>query len=416
MTEIAYKASRVLVDAESEPLRDAVVVVTDGRITHVAEAGGEIARSGLVDLGGLTLMPGMVDCHVHLAMDPGSGTATTVVANDSASTLSLMRHNARRLLDAGVTTARDLGAPDFLCEALMHEVAEGSVRGPNLQAAHSPITVPGGHAHSMGGEAEGEPEVRAVVRRNVAHGAKVIKVMTTGGFMTAGSQPWEPRFGLDELRAIVDESHELGVLTTTHALGVDGIELAVRAGFDAIEHCGWVTKDGTRFDPKIADAIRRAGTFVDPTMNTACLKDNYFCPWDSYANVVGNVRKMHEHGIKLVMGTDAGIGFVHFERYSDGLRVLRDAGMSDREVVAASTSLAAEACGLEGVAGKIAQGYRADMIAVPGNPLDGIEVLSQPRFVTVAGEAYEPRPIPEFVVDPASLGQLQSTLINGSGR
>lgn len=415
--DVVLTSSALLTHADAEVQTDFAVHVSGDRIVAITDrTDPSIAGIEIVDLGNVTIMPGLIDCHVHLAFDPGSGTTTTAVDNDAEAIRERMRGNATKLLDAGVTTARDLGAPGYLAADIRTEIDAAVIHGPSLQVAHAPITVPGGHAHAMGGEVKNEDEARALVRTHAAHGADVIKVMATGGFMTAGTHPWEARFEPELLRAIIDEAHGLGLLTTTHALGNGGIAAAVEAGFDALEHCGWVTKGGTEFVPAIAQQIKERGVYVDPTMNTACKSESYFCPWDTHDAVVGNVRKMHELGLRIVAGTDAGIGFVHFERYHDGLQVLSEAGMDNRAVIGAATARAAEACGLGETTGKLAPGMRADIIAVVGDPTLDLDALARIRFVMAAGREYVPRPIPPFAADPAQLRQVQEVLAAGAGR
>lgn len=417
---IAIRAHRLLTSSSADIIPDGAVIVDGARII-AAGPWDEVGRANpgpaeVVELGDVTLMPGLFDCHVHLSFDPASGTTTTAVTIPDDEALELMRSNAAKLLDAGVTTARDLGAPGTLGTQIKAEIAAGETAGPSLQVTNAPITVPGGHAFAMGGVAEGLEEVREAVRQRAAEGADLVKVMTTGGFMTAGSRPWETRYSLEELRAIVDQAHEFGLLTTTHVLGVEGIDRAVEAGFDAIEHCGWVTESGTKFNREIAEKIVERGVVVSPAMNTACMADSYFCPWDEHDAVVGNLRNLHDMGARIIAGTDAGIGLVHFARFADGLSVFADAGMSPREIIASATDVAAEACGLGQVAGKLAPGLRADVIAVDGNPTEDWEALRRPTFVMAAGRRHDLRPIPPREIDPDMAQKIHDTLTQGAGR
>lgn len=417
---LALRADRLLIDSSAEIIRDGAVLVEGRKIVDVGEwrsiNSGLTGRDETIALGDTTLMPGLFDCHVHLSFDPGSGTTTTATSLSDLETLALMRSNASKLLDAGVTTARDLGARGTLAVTIRNEINNGTTPGPNLLVANAPITVSGGHASAMGGEANGIDEVRAAVRQRAADGADLIKVMTTGGFMTAGSHPWESRYSTDELRAIVDEAHSLGMLTTTHALGLEGIERAVDAGFDAIEHCGWVTESGTRFDARIAQKIVRTGVFISPTMNSACMAVDYFCPWDERDAVLDNLRSLHRTGARIIAGTDAGIGLVDFNRFVDGLSVLADAGLSPREIIASSTEIAATACGLGDVTGRLAPGMRADVIAVAGDPTTGYRPLGEPRFVMAAGDQHRLRPIAPRNTDSERVRQIHETLSTGAGR
>jgi imidazolonepropionase-like amidohydrolase len=245
-----------------------------------------------------------------------------------------------------------------------------------------------------------------------------VKIMSTGGFMTAGSRPWEARYTVEELRACVEEAHRLGMPVTTHALGVEGIRRVVEAGVDMIEHCGWVTEDGSRFDPEIAATIATKGIAVCPTMNTACLPDPYFCPWDEREALLANLRGMLAAGVELVAGTDAGIGLVPFESYADGLDVLADAGMSNRAVIAAATDRAAAALGLGSVTGRLAVGLAADVVAVEGDPAEDLAALHRPVHVFTAGEQYAcGRPSEADRVEQRAAAQrIHDHLTVGSGR
>jgi imidazolonepropionase-like amidohydrolase len=413
---VAIRAARLVPDSAAEPIEDGAVVVDGDTILAVGPWRDVAGDTEVIDLGDVTLMPGMFDCHVHLTLDPATGATSAAPTRTDAEAALLMEANAGKLLDAGVTTACDLGAPGTLATTIRDRIALGDVEGPRLLVANAPITVYGGHAHTMGGEASGLDEVRAMVHLRASEGVDLIKVMTTGGFMTAGTHPWEARYSLEELVAIVDTAHELGLRVTTHALGVEGIERAVAAGVDTIEHCGWVTRDGSRFDERIARAIVDKGISVSPTMNSACLPQDYFCPWDERDHVIENLTAMHRMGITIVAGTDAGIGLVHFERYADGLAVLADAGMSAREILAAATSLAAEVCGVSDRTGRLVPGMDADVVAVDGDPTSEHRALARPVFVMARGRRHALRPIPDLGDRGAEARRIQQTLRAGADR
>lgn len=204
---------------------------------------------------------------VHLQLDP-SGINSTDVALSDDELLPLMQRNAAKLLDAGVTTARDLGARGMTAIAIREMIKDGTTPGPRLQCANAPLTVAGGHAHSMGGVCEGIEGIRAEVRKRAAEGADLIKVMATGGFMTAGSHPSKARFSQAEMDAIADEAKKAGLRVTTHATGTEGIERAADARFDSIEHCAWISSDGKAvFDKSVARKLVEYDIAVCPTVN-----------------------------------------------------------------------------------------------------------------------------------------------------
>jgi imidazolonepropionase-like amidohydrolase len=238
-----YLASRVLVatdPADPTVIDDGAVVVEAPDIAWVgrradlpAELGSAARRH---DLGDCTLMPGLIDAHVHLGFDGGPDPTARMQAETDAEQLVLMLHSARQLLSVGVTTARDLGARAYLDLTVRDAIAAGTARGPRMVTAGSPITVTGGHCWFMGGECDTADDVRRAVRRHHKMGTDLVKVMSTGGFMTRGSAPWYAQFTADQLRAAVDEAHRVGKKVAAHAHGVDGIARAVEAGVDTIEH------------------------------------------------------------------------------------------------------------------------------------------------------------------------------------
>ncbi|WP_134732834.1 metal-dependent hydrolase family protein [Amycolatopsis nivea] len=408
-------AARLLTDASAPLVHDAAVAVSDGVLTYAGPRNS--APDGPVtDLGDVTLMPGLIDCHVHLCQDPGSGEVSLEMPSDDDVLSRRMIANAQRLLDAGVTTARDLGAPGTLGTRVRDLLAAAPNATPRILAANAPITVTNGHAASMGGIADGVDQVRARVKQHAEDGVDLIKVMTTGGFMTPGSHPAQARYTVDELTALVSEAHDRSLPVTTHALGVEGIERAVLAGVDCIEHCGWVTRTGTEFDPRIAEMIVSRGIAVSPTMNTACTAADYMCPWDERDAVVGNLRALIALGAIIVAGTDAGIPLVHFERYADCLDTFAEAGMTPRQAIASATSVAARVCGLADVTGRLVPGLRADVIAVDGDPTESLASLHHPRFVLADGLRHEIRNTDLGTSDSVARERIRRNLEQGAGR
>ncbi|KAJ4203430.1 hypothetical protein NW759_015182 [Fusarium solani] len=417
---VAFRAARLLPSSAAEVIEDGVVVVRDGRIAEVgsyrALQQSIPANTAVRDLGDVTLMPGLFDCHVHLQMDPSTINTSTEITMTDDELLPLMKTNALRLLDAGVTTARDLGSRGLTAVQLRDSIEKGEVLGPRLQCANAPLTVAGGHAHAMGGVCAGIEGVRNEVRKRAAEGADLIKVMSTGGFMTAGSHPSQARFTQEEMNAIADEARKLGIPVTAHAIGVEGIDRVANAKFDTVEHCSWVNAEGRAvFDPVVAQKLVDNNVAVCPTMNTACVKQHYFCPWDSHAVVVDNWASLRKANIKIFMGTDSGIGLCRFERYADGLTVLAEAGYTVRELIAAATDVAAEVCGLEGETGKLEPGLAADLVAFAGYPLEDLQAFFEPRFVMACGREHKLTPIAP-VGDTTEAGALTVRLLRqGAG-
>lgn len=200
-------------------------------------------------------------------MDPTTTNTSTEIKLTDEQLLPLMKNNALRLLDAGVTTARDLGSKGLTVVQLRESIRKGEVPGPRLQCAHAPLTVAGGHCQAMGGVCGGVEGVRNEVRKRAAEGVDVIKVMSTGGFMTPGSHPSQARFTQEELDAIKDEANKFNLPVTAHALGLEGIDRVANAKFDTIEHCAWVNAEGRAvFDPAVAQKIVANNIAVCPTV------------------------------------------------------------------------------------------------------------------------------------------------------
>jgi imidazolonepropionase-like amidohydrolase len=268
--------------------------------------------------------------------------------------------------------------------------------GPEIIVAGPPLTVTGGHCHFMGGETDGELEVRRAVRSRVKRGVDVIKVMATGGMLTPGTNPLLPAYSQAELGAAVEEAHRLGRKVTAHAQGVAGIAAAVEAGVDGIEHCFfWVAPPPDlslgrppclHAAPELIDEIARRQIEVCPTLGhppgaTLAAPVRHFI--DAFLPVV---ERMHRAGVRLVAGTDAGVSLMKpHDGLAHGVRTLAHAGLSNVEALRAATSLAAVACDVAERKGTLVAGKDADIVAVAGDPLADLGVLQQVQAVYRAG-------------------------------
>ena len=298
---------------------------------------------------------------------------------------SLQQH-----LAAGVTTVRDLGDHRFA----VLDRARTDVTGPTILAAGPPLTSPGGHCSSMGGEAAGTEALRRAVAERAERGADVVKIMTSGGAMTSGTDMLASQFTLGELRAVVEEAHRLGLPVTAHAHGLAAVENSVEAGVDGIEHCSCLTSGGARLPDQLAARLSSADIVVCPTLGrlpgldpppevTARLE----AAGTSYEQHLPHVAALYRAGVALTAGTDAGIGpskrhgLVPFS-VAD---LVGECGMSPVEALAAATGVAARTCGLAGRTGRLAAGLDADLLLVDGDPLTDITSLQRPRAVVSRG-------------------------------
>jgi imidazolonepropionase-like amidohydrolase len=298
-----------------------------------------------------------------------------------------MLRSARELLGIGVTTARDLGSRAYLAVAVRNAIAAGLARGPRLVVAACPITVTGGHCWFMGGEADSEDDLRRLVRTHHKRGADLIKVMSTGGFMTTGSAPWYAQFTTAQLAVIVEEAARVDKPVAAHAHGTEGIRRAVEAGVTTIEHCSFVTETNERcFSESLAARIAERGMFVCPTISGSA---PYIAELTGI-DVGAHVKAMHDMGVRIIAGTDAGIDNNPHHQYVGGLEYLVTLGFQPAQVLAMATTEAAAALGLGATTGRLTPGYDADLIVMRGDPQADIAALRDLRRVIARGRDYVP--------------------------
>jgi imidazolonepropionase-like amidohydrolase len=371
-------------------LAEGAVVIGDATVRWVGQSDAlpaEFAALPRNDYQDATIMPGLIDSHVHLGFDGGPQPAKRMRDESDEQQLILMLKTARDLLGIGVTTARDLGARGYLAIVVRDAIAAGLARGPRMVVAASPITVTGGHCWFMGAEADSEDELRRLVRTHHKHGADLIKVMSTGGFMTAGSAPWYAQFSTAQLAVVVAEASRVDMPVAAHAHGIDGIRHAVEAGVTTIEHCSFVTATNERrFNETLAAMIAEKGIFVCPTINV----NAPYVAKLSGTSVGQHVKPLQEMGVRIIAGTDAGIDNTPHHQLVGGLEHLVTLGFGPEQVIAMATTEAAAALGVGTVTGRLAPGYDADLIVVDGDPLTDISALGALRRVVARGQDYVP--------------------------
>jgi imidazolonepropionase-like amidohydrolase len=374
----------------SQIITDGAVAVGDQLLEWAGPAAAlpdQYAAWPRTDYPEATILPGLIDGHVHLGFDGGPDPAARMRAETDEQQLVLMLRSARDLLGVGVTTARDLGGRGFLAVVVREAIAAGLARGPRLLVAGPPVTVTGGHCWFMGAEADSEDDLRRVVRTHHKHGADLIKVMATGGFMTSGSAPWYAQFSTAELAVIVEEARRVDMPVAAHAHGLEGIRRAVQAGVTTIEHSSWVTETNERFfEERAAAQMAERGIIVCPTVN---VNAPYVAELTGLT-VGENLTRMHELGVRIIAGTDAGVDNTPHHQYVGGLEYLVTLGFSAAQVIAMATTEAAAALGVGTVTGRLAPGYEADLIVVDGDPLSDIAALGRLRRVMARGRDYVP--------------------------
>jgi imidazolonepropionase-like amidohydrolase len=402
-----------LIDGAGAVIDNAALVIEDGRILGCfqgeppAPAPGQNATE--LAFPGCTILPGMIDTHVHLNL-PGDGLSLEdAVREDDGVLVAISMANAVRALRAGITTVRDVGGARNTVFNVRRALALGYGEGPRVLACGQPITMTGGHTWYFGGEADGVEGVRLKTRAMAKAGSDFTKVMATGGG-TLNTMSWLPSYSLAELTALADESHRLGRRITAHCLCTQATQWVVEAGFDQIEHGGFlVSADGTQeFDPRAAAMVAKAAIPVTSTLAVGgyMLKEyrarqarGKLPPADQrvldrwlrmFDENLSQFRKMREAGVTWVAGTDAGWRFTLIEGLPLEMELMREGGMSAMEAIVAGTGLAAKVIGIDDKVGTLAPGKLADVIVVGGNPLAELSHLSDVRMVMQAGQVRTP--------------------------
>ena len=391
-------ADQVVAGPAGQRIADGAVLVDGGTITAAGpraevEPQADDAAQRRTAAGG-TVLPGLINAHVHLTWDAGFGMLDRFRAADDAELLLGIAGRAQQALRAGVTTLRDLGDRDGLVLRVRDAVNRGDLTGPRLLGSGPPLTPPNGHCHFFGGAVSGPAEIRDRIRRNAELGADVIKVMASGGEMTPDSPAtWQNQFSAEDLALVVKESGAVGLPVAAHAHGTDAIAVAAAAGVDTIEHCSWQGAENS--GPDLRDDVAR-----EIAARGIAVCHAYPPDWRTFQQVVvgeeraraadDRVRWMDQHGIRFVPGTDGGLPTAVFDNYVGALSYYTDAvGFSPARVIEMATTAAADVLGLEQV-GRIAPGCAADLLVVDGDPLTDITALHRQRLVLAGGRAVAP--------------------------
>lgn len=362
-------------------------VTIDG--DHIEASGTDMGAARSLDISGCTVLPGLIEGHAHLCFDATPAWRTTYDSDTPGRMLLRMAGNGRRMLEAGITTVRDLGAPTPLAIELRDAIANELVEGPRLLVSGAPITTTGGHCWFMGGECDGELGIRKAVRERVKAGVDWIKVMATGGNMTPRTNTFSPQFTVEELRACIEEAHRLRRRVTAHAHGIEGIRVALEAGVDGIEHCSFTTPDGYDHDSSLIQRIADAGILVSPTVSIGYRR----WPDDGRREQRAAIlRDQLARGTHVLMSTDCGIPNVPHEALAGGMDVFAEAtGISSVEMLRLATSRSAELLGLKDL-GVIVPGALADLVIVEGDPTANLAALERVRYVIRAGRVVYANP------------------------
>jgi imidazolonepropionase-like amidohydrolase len=406
---VAIRAGRLIDGTGAAPVRDAVILVENGRITAVGPAVRIPGNAAVVDLNDRTVLPGFIDAHVHMTGhvlgEPGWEHALVRESPTDAALRGVV--HARQTLAAGFTTVRNVGAGGFADVALRDAITAGRVPGPRMLVAAHAIGITGGHCdptngylpHVLGDEpgpergvANGAVAMREAVRYQVKHGADVVKICATGGVLSEGDSAGAQQYLEDELAAVVAVAHLTERRVAAHAHGTAGIKAAIRAGVASIEH-------GSILDDEAIALFREHGTYLVPTLmageavealaNRGGLTGERADKARAIApRMRESIRKAVAAGVKIALGTDAGV-MAHGTNGHEFTLMVQWGGMTPMQAIVAGTAAAADLLGWGDRVGRVAPGYLADLVAVRGDPLADITLLERVEWVMKGGVVVE---------------------------
>ncbi|MBI2528081.1 MAG: amidohydrolase family protein [Candidatus Rokubacteria bacterium] len=375
--------ARLIDGTGAAPIENATLIL-DERVRDIASDNrlADYPDPDTLDIGGRTVMPGLINAHVHLTHDAGAPDPLKALRDEPPAVTAIRAASrARRMLEAGITTARDVGGVDFIELAVRDLIKRGEIPGPRLLCAGKQITMTGGQGWPMGRESDGPDEVRKAVREQLKAGADLIKLMATGGVLTPGVEPGTAQLTEDELRAGASEARRAGRRTAVHAQGIEGMKAAIRAGIDTIEH-------GVFLDDEAAAMMKERDLVFVPTLAAAyrITQAGRARGIPQYAmDKMGRINAANTHtfqlawraGVIIAAGNDGGTPFNPHEDLMTELRLMAEAGVPPLDAIRAGTWGSARALGLEDELGTIECGKWADLVVLDGDPLVDLTAVSR---------------------------------------
>jgi imidazolonepropionase-like amidohydrolase len=393
--------STELFDGEHFLLGPVTVVADDGQIVGVEPGWPDPpGEADLLDLGDVTVLPGLVDTHVHLVGDNEFGALDRVAGYSPQELSAVVEESLRRQLAAGVTTVRDLGDRDWVAVEHRNRQRRDGALEPTILASGPPLTSPRGHCHYMGGEVQGRDAIARAVQERADRRVDVVKVMASGGMNTPGTDVLRTQFTTEEMAFLVQEAHRRDLPVTAHAHGLPAVEQALAVQVDGLEHCSCLTENGVRITDEVLDTLAArempigaalgsppVEAFARAPAGMKAMMERAGVTPESFRQIrLDSVRRMHEAGARFVAGRDAGISpFLAHGSLHEGVTFLVEAGATREQALAAATSLAADACGVGDRKGRLQPGYDADLLAVRGDLAGDVSRLADVSAVVLAG-------------------------------
>ncbi|UTW59365.1 amidohydrolase family protein [Kordiimonas sp. SCSIO 12603] len=400
--ETVIYAGAVLDVANGDMKKDQTIVVRDNRIVSIFKTDGRSAPKDakVIDLSGKTVLPGLMDMHVHLSGDAETPFHLSMTYSIPRQTVVAVK-NAKKTLMAGFTTVRNVGAAGYSVIGVRDGINAGEIEGPRIWAAGHSLGITGGHCDNnflppemkvtSGGVADGTDAVRQKVRENIKYGANAIKLCATGGVFSKGTKVGIQQYSVDEMKAAVEEAHRRGVTVAAHAHGTDGIKAAIVAGVDSVEHVSFLDDEGV-------ELAKRFGTYfsmdIYNTEYTLTFGEQNGVPEENLNKERQVSKRQRESftkavkgGVNMVFGSDAAI-YPHGDNPKQLSRMVKF-GMTPLQVLQAATVNSAALLKQENDLGQIKEGFLADIIAVDGDPLKDITVLENVSFVMKDGDVYK---------------------------
>ena len=396
--KLVLKADRLIDGTGTDPVSDAALIIEDGRITDITSRNnlaGVSDGSDVIELNGGTIMPGFIEMHSHMHCSAETDAYQHIMTESDQVFLMRAVGAVRTALSSGVTTMRDLGARNQVAFPVKKAIEDGIIPGPRLIVAGTPITTTGGHCNMFGTEADTVEEVVTAIRNQFKQGAGYIKIMSTGGGFTPGTNTRAPQYPVETLKSAVKDAERLNLRIAAHCHATAGVRNCVEAGIHNLIHCSWLAEDpeqGYDYDPDVADAIAEKGIWVDPTLALGRLNR-----MRGRVRVAGGtmldparrfeiLRDMWDRGVKFVTGMDSGMINARFDDFAYIPEVMVDElRISPMEAIVCSTKTSAECLGIAEETGTLEVGKAADAVMVKGNPAEDIKAIHEVDTIVTQG-------------------------------